>query len=289
MNFEKIFPYQHFTNFDKRIAYPYLIASVLMVIIFYIFKKKSLNPKTLFNYIFNYKILYHTSTFTDIFFFIFNHIFILFLVIPFVISQVKIIQFIDETLSHFCPHFQPWQMAPIALSLLYTVLYFILSDFSRYLVHYTLHRTPFLWEFHKVHHSATVLTPITLYRVHPIEALLYFIRNLLTVGFIAGVFSFLFMGEINFTTILGVQVFDLLFNLLGANLRHSHVPISFGKTLETFFISPIMHQTHHSISKNKNSKNLGSAFTFWDILFKTYRRPDFKPIRFGLSKKQRAK
>jgi hypothetical protein len=27
---------------------------------------------------------------------------------------------------------------------------------------------PFLWEFHKVHHSATVLTPVTSIRVHPV-------------------------------------------------------------------------------------------------------------------------
>jgi sterol desaturase/sphingolipid hydroxylase (fatty acid hydroxylase superfamily) len=32
-----------------------------------------------------------------------------------------------------------------------------------------MHRIPVLWEFHKVHHSAEVLTPISLYRAHPVD------------------------------------------------------------------------------------------------------------------------
>jgi len=32
---------------------------------------------------------------------------------------------------------------------------------------------PFLWEFHKVHHSANVLTPITAFRVHPVDTWLF--------------------------------------------------------------------------------------------------------------------
>jgi sterol desaturase/sphingolipid hydroxylase (fatty acid hydroxylase superfamily) len=289
MNFEKYIPLQHFVNFEKRIAYPYLISSLLIVVIFYIIKKKSFNPFAFIRYYFNPKVLFHSSSRTDLFFFLFNHLFLICLIVPFVLSQIQIIKYINETLKSLFPHFQQWQINPFANSLLFTIIYFILSDFSRFLLHFTLHKTPFLWEFHKVHHSATVLTPLTVYRVHPIEALLYFIRSLLVVGFVAGAFAFLFRGQIIFTTILGIQVFELLFNIFGSNLRHSHVPISFGKTLETFFVSPVMHQTHHSISKNKNSKNLGSTFTFWDILFKTYRRPDFKLIRFGLSKNQRIK
>ena len=31
---------------------------------------------------------------------------------------------------------------------------------------------PFLWEFHKVHHSAEVLNPITGFRSHPVDQVL---------------------------------------------------------------------------------------------------------------------
>ena len=41
-----------------------------------------------------------------------------------------------------------------------------------FVAHYLQHRVPVFWEFHKVHHSAQVLTPITLYRMHPIDDML---------------------------------------------------------------------------------------------------------------------
>ena len=31
------------------------------------------------------------------------------------------------------------------------------------------HKIPALWEFHKVHHSAEVMTPLTELRQHPVE------------------------------------------------------------------------------------------------------------------------
>ena len=34
----------------------------------------------------------------------------------------------------------------------------IVNDFFSYLTHYLMHTIPFLWEFHKTHHSATTLT-----------------------------------------------------------------------------------------------------------------------------------
>ena len=36
-----------------------------------------------------------------------------------------------------------------------------------------MHRVPALWEFHKVHHSAEVLTPLTEWRQHPVELMLF--------------------------------------------------------------------------------------------------------------------
>src|SRR4029453_5732873 len=34
--------------------------------------------------------------------------------------------------------------------------------------HWLSHKVPLLWEFHKVHHNAEVLTPLTNFRVHPV-------------------------------------------------------------------------------------------------------------------------
>ena len=48
---------------------------------------------------------------------------------------------------------------------LYTLIYFFMDDLSKYIVHRCMHRWQFLWAFHKVHHSAETMTPITVYTV----------------------------------------------------------------------------------------------------------------------------
>src|SRR5262249_2516576 len=42
-------------------------------------------------------------------------------------------------------------------------------DAGLFLAHYLQHRVPALWEFHKTHHSAAVLMPITVFRMHPVD------------------------------------------------------------------------------------------------------------------------
>jgi len=51
-----------------------------------------------------------------------------------------------------------------------TLMLFLAYELGYWFNHWLSHKVPFLWEFHKVHHSATVLTPLTNFRVHPIYA-----------------------------------------------------------------------------------------------------------------------
>ena len=44
-----------------------------------------------------------------------------------------------------------------------TVVAFLAFELGYWFHHYLSHRIPFMWEFHKVHHTAEVLTPITLF------------------------------------------------------------------------------------------------------------------------------
>jgi Fatty acid hydroxylase superfamily len=61
--------------------------------------------------------------------------------------------------------------APIAPSYAVTgatmLLVFLAVEFGYWLSHWLMHTIPALWEFHKVHHSAEVLTPLTEWRQHP--------------------------------------------------------------------------------------------------------------------------
>lgn len=65
----------------------------------------------------------------------------------------------------------------IALTAAFTVASALAADLMFYLHHLALHKRRFLWEFHKVHHSAEVLTPLTDYRAHPLEILTYTSRR----------------------------------------------------------------------------------------------------------------
>ncbi|MCX7674897.1 MAG: sterol desaturase family protein, partial [Bdellovibrionaceae bacterium] len=65
---------------------------------------------------------------------------------------------------------------------MFTLLAFAFDDFLRFFHHYLSHKLPWLWYLHRVHHSAEVLTPITLFRTHPLESLMGGFRNGLSQG-----------------------------------------------------------------------------------------------------------
>lgn len=171
---------------------------------------------------------------------------------------------------------------------IFTLVLFVIDDFTRFLLHYLLHKIPFLWEFHKVHHSAKVLTPITIYRSHPVESILYGARMILSQGIAVGICYYFFGPTLSMFDVFGANVFVFAFNIMGSNLRHSHVWLSWGERLESIFISPAQHQIHHSDKRIHIDCNFGSALAIWDKLFgclilaNTVTSP--KDIAFGLGK-----
>ena len=166
--------------------------------------------------------------------------------------------------------------------LIFTGVTFLIDDFSRFFTHYIFHRVPFLWKFHKVHHSAEVLTPITLHRSHPVESILMFLRNILTYSLTTAIFIYLYRTQLSGYEILGVNALGLSFNFALSNLRHSHVPIEFG-SLELIFLSPFQHQIHHSNNPKHFNKNFGICLSIWDRAFGTFTRSRGQEIKeFGL-------
>ena len=163
----------------------------------------------------------------------------------------------------------PW----FAIASLYALVFLFFEDLSRYRL---------LWRFHSVHHSATTLTPLTLFRVHPVESIAYFFRGTLVFGLVSGTFIWFFGRQLSTFDILGVDLLGFLFNVIGANLRHSHIWLSFGR-FEALFISPAQHQVHHS--RSNGHANLGTYLALWDRLFKTWKPSGETPIRdFGVEK-----
>jgi sterol desaturase/sphingolipid hydroxylase (fatty acid hydroxylase superfamily) len=163
----------------------------------------------------------------------------------------------------------------------FTVLFFVAYDFGRFVSHCLLHDVPWLWEFHKIHHSAEVLTPMTSFRAHPFELLLMAWGSLVMTSALAWGYNLLFPGAVGFFTFLGLHVFFWGFNLID-NLRHSPVWFSYGPRIGKWLISPAQHQLHHSCEPRHFGCNRGFNIALWDRLYGTLYVPGFEPEKFRL-------
>lgn len=181
-----------------------------------------------------------------------------------------------------------FSVEPWVIVALFSAAAFLAEDLARYALHRLSHRIPALWELHKLHHSAEVLTPFTVYRTHPLEGLLMTTGSAAAIGAVSGVFMWLFPGAVRGFEVLGVYALGFVWNLLGANLRHSHVWLSYGRRLEHVFISPAQHQIHHSDQQHHHDRNFGSALSVWDWMFGTlYVTHGRERLCFGLAEGER--
>lgn len=171
-----------------------------------------------------------------------------------------------------------------ALVCLSTVAMFLAIDFSLWLLHYLQHRVGFLWELHKVHHSAEVLTPLTVYRTHPLDDWLNVTGSAAAIGAVQGFLRYVAGYPVQGATFLGLNILLFAFYALGFNLRHSHAWVAYHPSLSHVFISPAQHQIHHSVAPRHHDKNFGFALAFWDWLAGTLYVPEGREqLNFGLS------
>jgi len=151
--------------------------------------------------------------------------------------------------------------------------WFVLHDFVNYCTHVLFHRIPLLWSFHRVHHSAEVLTPATAFRVHPVELLAFAAIQAPVLGTAAVLYQNILGEEQRITMVFGVSVFTFVSGILGSHLRHSHVWFSYGPVLNRVFMSPAHHQIHHSVDAHHWNKNFAVKLAVWDALFGTLYLP----------------
>jgi sterol desaturase/sphingolipid hydroxylase (fatty acid hydroxylase superfamily) len=203
---------------------------------------------------------------------------------PLAFSEVAVAVTLLAWLSTRVAPPSPSPLDPALVTALLSVSVFVAEDLARFLIHRAAHRVPALWELHKVHHSAEVMTPFTVQRAHPLESVIMRAGAQLAVGLTVGLFMWLFPGQLRAWQIGGVYALSFLWTMLGANLRHSQVWVSYGPWLEHVFISPAQHQIHHARRPDQFDRNYGSALAIWDwlagsLVVTTARRPR---LRFGL-------
>jgi Fe(3+) dicitrate transport protein len=164
----------------------------------------------------------------------------------------------------------------------YSVVLFVVEDASRFVLHYAMHRVPILWRFHQIHHSATTLTPLTFFRIHPVESALYYGRTILTTGLVAGIFFWMFRESITPFEIMGVPALGYGLNVAFGNIRHSSMFLRFPVWLERWCISPAQHQIHHSIESHHWNRNYGTWLAIWDRWIGSLAISDAAPVAYGL-------
>ena len=276
-----------FIDPKKRVFLFYILISILIATAWFMINKKLSLKKTLIK-IFDKKIFFSKSAKSDYKIFLINQL-IMMIVSPFLITQLTI-----ATALYFYFHTIDWLsagmfvgIAKIYIILSFTIFQFTIDDFSKYIVHRFMHKWPVLWALHKVHHSATVLTPMTVFRTHPLEGIIFSLRSSITQAIGISMFFYLFGNLVSLYTIVGVNVFVFVFNILGSNLRHSHIGIRYWKWLEYIFISPAQHQLHHSIAFEHHDKNFGAALAIWDWLFGSlHHSVEFETLHLGIKKNQ---
>lgn len=174
-----------------------------------------------------------------------------------------------------------WQEYAIGFVFMVVLIFF--SDFWAYAVHYMQHKVPILWEFHRVHHSAEVMHPMSNFREHPIDNFFYLIIIGFGNGFCIGLANN-FLGYVPTSpAVLGMPLLTFLFNVSGYNLRHSHVWLRWPGVWSKVFPSPAHHHVHHSRHPDHIDKNFAFMFPIWDVIFKTYEMPETnKDVEFGV-------
>lgn len=165
---------------------------------------------------------------------------------------------------------------PLWAIMLYTFLVFMAKDFAFFISHYFQHKWKWLWCFHKVHHSPTVLTPFTAARFHPLDMAWNMAWGIALAAIMSGLCQYLFYNGNNELQLFGNNIIIALSYLSTHILRHSHIWLHYPHKLSRWLISPAMHQIHHSRELRHLDKNFGYLFAGWDRLFGTDYNPRTK-------------
>lgn len=131
-------------------------------------------------------------------------------------------------------------------------------DLGRYAHHYLLHRIPFLWRVHRIHHADHDYDFTVGLRFHPIE-------GLFTTGFIFVVIALVGPPPI-------VVVASELLVAASSVIAHANArtPRWVERYLRLVLVTPDMHRVHHSVDYREHNSNYAAVFSVWDRLFGTY-------------------
>lgn len=273
------------TGIKTRSYWPELVAAMAIAAALFILRDRRAGQgmRDLWSYCFPRAQWMHRSTWLDIQIIVLNnffaHSFMLTWRLNAALFTGAIITGLTWTFGP-APHVLTWGTSAIVL---YTVLLALAEDLGYYIFHVASHYIPWLWAFHKVHHSAETLTVLANPRAHPVEFVVMGPCKAVTTSLIMAPVLYLGTGPINPMDFLGMNLMAALYCVMGVQLHHSHIWLSWGRTLEHVFISPAQHQIHHSTARRHWNRNMGGNFALWDWMFGTLYVPNGREnLTFGL-------
>lgn len=132
---------------------------------------------------------------------------------------------------------------------------FVIADFIQWNIHRLLHRVPWLWQFHKVHHSVKEMGFAAHLRFHWMETIVYKTIQYIPLAMIG-------FGIEQFFIIHAIAIFI-------GHLNHANTNIDYGY-LKYIFNNPRMHIWHHAKElpeERKYGVNFGISLSIWDYVF----------------------
>lgn len=135
------------------------------------------------------------------------------------------------------------------------IVFFVVLDFVQWFTHILLHKYPFLWKFHKIHHSVKEMGFAAHLRYHWMENIFY--KPLKT-------FGVMLLGGFE-----PEQAYIVHFIAIAiGHLNHANIKLTWGP-LKYILNNPVMHLYHHSylLPEGRYGVNFGISLSLWDYLF----------------------
>ena len=153
------------------------------------------------------------------------------------------------------------------------IFFFIITDFIQWSTHILLHKSKFLWQFHKVHHSVKEMGFAAHLRYHWAETIVYKTILYIPLAIIGG-FN---VQQVIFVHVIAISI---------GHLNHANFSVNIGP-LKYIFNNAKMHIWHHVKelpSDRKDGMNYGISLSIWDYIFRTaYIPKDGKDIVLGFN------
>lgn len=154
-----------------------------------------------------------------------------------------------------------WTVLPVPDAWWNVFLVIVALDFATWLAHMGLHKIPFLWRLHLVHHTDPLVDVTTSFRQHPGE----------------GLWRFMVVSSVAIMVGAPPEAVALYRALSAINALFEHgnfrVASSFDRWLAPFWVTPNFHKLHHSSDVRETDTNYGNLLSLFDRVFRTYSAP----------------